>query len=235
MLRLLLATYFSIHAVAFAASTPLPAHYDLRDTPGALRPVKNEGQCGSTWAFPANTAMEYAIFKQEGLQVTLSEQFILDCDSAGSSCEGGWDATPFVVSNGVVLESDYPYTGTDETCKSVPIFRKATSWGYADPANSEAMANTEAIKTALLQYGPITAGIYASEAFSSYSSGVFNQCDSSQGINHLVSIVGWDDAGGYWIIRNMWGSAWGEQGYARIAYGCNQVGTSAAFVVYTNG
>lgn len=109
---------------------------------------------------------------------------------------------------------------------------KIDSWGYVGSANG--VPSVDAIKTAIYQYGPVAVAVAADSYFQSYTGGVFNRNSSSQ-VNHAVVLVGWDDSQQCWILRNSWGSGWGESGYMRIKYGVNQVGYGATYVVYKGG
>jgi hypothetical protein len=135
---------------------------------------------------------------------------------------------------GAVLASADPYTGTNSKCSATynhPY--RLSSWAYV--ASEEAVPSTTAIKQAIYTYGPISVGVYAGPKFQAYSSGIFNTNENGT-INHAVVLVGWNDnlpAGpGYWILRNSWGTTWGQSGYMYIAYGINQVGYAANFIEY---
>jgi hypothetical protein len=138
---------------------------------------------------------------------------------------------------GAVLNASKPYTGTDSSCGG-PYNHpyKLTNWAYV--GSEEAVPTIDEIKQAIYTYGPISAAVYAGPNFQAYSGGIFNTNESGQ-INHAIVLVGWnDDLGpdnGYWILRNSWGTSWGESGYMRIRYGMNQVGYAANFIEYAGG
>jgi C1A family cysteine protease len=197
----------------------LPLKFDLRESLG-LTPIKNQGACGSAWAFITTAAMETAIKRAQGKEVNLSEDFLMQCAPDPVPCGGGTaDFFTMAVDPGVVLAEDF--TGS---CQSAPIFAKAKA---AVPVSTDA-----AIKQATFDYGTVATTVYASSAFLSYSGGIFNQCDNTGGVNHVVQIVGWDDEAKNWIVRGSWGPQWGENGYMRIQYGCNQIGSEAAYLSY---
>jgi hypothetical protein len=93
----------------------------------------------------------------------------------------------------------------------------------------------DAIKNAIYNYGPVAAAVCVDRYFQAYTGGIFTDPVPCRQVNHAIVLVGWDDAGGYWILRNSWGTSWGEQGYMRIAYGTSQVGYAANYVVYGGG
>ena len=86
----------------------------------------------------------------------------------------------------------------------------------------------EAIKAAVYQYGPVSVGVMADNNMQSYKSGIFSKCAKGQ-LNHAVNIVGWGP--GYWVVRNSWGTQFGEKGYIRMKWGCNGIGTAAMYMI----
>ncbi|HHZ20789.1 MAG TPA: hypothetical protein GX391_09830 [Firmicutes bacterium] len=210
----------------------LPSRFDWREQ-GGVTPVKNQGNCGSCWAFAATGVLECNIKIKDKTTVDLSEQYLVSCNSDGWGCNGGWWPHKYHVSPGAVLESCFPYQARDVACKSSCAHPyKIDSWGYVGSANG--VPSVDAIKTAIYQYGPVAVAVAADSYFQSYTGGVFNRNSSSQ-VNHAVVLVGWDDSQQCWILRNSWGSGWGESGYMRIKYGVNQVGYGATYVVYKGG
>ncbi|GMR35909.1 hypothetical protein PMAYCL1PPCAC_06104, partial [Pristionchus mayeri] len=208
----------------------IPDSFDWRDK-GAIGDVKDQGYtCGSCWAFTAVGALEtHTKIKHGGNLVQLSEQNLIDCNTqSNGGCRGGWTPNAYVFvksNNGIDTEPSYPYTGTDDRCAFSADKVGGHSTGFVQiPAGNE-----EAMKVAVATIGPLSVSIDASSrAFSSYASGIYDDssCDSTKH-NHAVLIVGYgSDAmqGDYWIVKNSWGSSWGEGGYVNIARGKNQCG-----------
>jgi C1A family cysteine protease len=224
-------------------SVSYPATFDWA-AQGKVTSVRNQGACGSCWAFGTVGAMEAAIKIQTGQSVDLSEQFLVSCNNSGWSCNGGWWAHDYHTNRlglnqntiGAVLESDMPYTATNGTCSTVinhPY--KLASWysiaGYTVPS-------VDSIKTAISTFGPVAAAVCVGSGFSSYRGGVFSTDESAAcngGVNHAIVLTGWDDTTQSWVLRNSWGSGWGEAGYMRIKWGTSNVGYAANYVVYNAG
>ncbi len=221
----------------------IPAAFDWRDL-GGCTPVKNQGGCGSCWAFSTVGPLECNILIQDGIEVDLSEQFLVSCNYNGWDCEGGWfahDYHQFRVdpcdSVGATLEEYFPYVAWDVACGCpYPKPYKIEDWAYVGP--SYGMASVTDMKLAIMEYGPISVGVAANGAMQSYGGGIFNGCDEEYEINHAVVLVGWDDnqaSDGIWIMRNSWGQWWGEDGYMRMPYGCSRIGYAANYVNYAGG
>jgi cathepsin L len=206
------------------------AQFDWTNQNG-VTPVRDQGGCGSCWAFGTHGAFEgsYAILNQT--MIDSSEQDTLDCSGAGS-CAGGWWAFQYLIDTGSAKESDYAYVAVKGACKSVTRPYKAKAWGYVD--STVEIPSVVAIKQALCEYGPLAIAVYASPAFQAYTSGVFNE-KAQNDINHAITLVGWDDAKKAWRIKNSWGTGWGEAGFMWIAYDSNKVGYAAAWVQATAG
>ncbi len=222
-----------------SASVNVPASFDWRaQISGGLPPIRNQGGCGSCWAFATVGAFECAIKIKDGNNVDLSEQYLVNCNHNGYGCAGGWwchDMHTNVADNcggvGAVLEVNDPYMAADGAC-TCPFQHdyKLDSWSYI---GAQWSTPTDAqIKQAVMTYGPVSVAIYAGPAFQAYGGGIFNACEAGQ-INHAVVIVGWNDSSNVWIIRNSWGPYWGEGGYMRIHYGCNSIGYNATYVNYS--
>jgi hypothetical protein len=199
----------------------LPDSVDWRHK-GAVAPIKNQGQCGSCWAFSAVGAVEGVNKIVTGELVTLSEQELVDCSNNGqnSGCNGGMmdDAFAFIAGNGGIdTDADYPYTARDGRCDLAKKARRAVSIdGFEDVPRNDEMSLQKAVA-----HQPVAVAIEAGgREFQLYESGVFTgRCGTS--LDHGVVAVGYgtEDGSGqeYWLVRNSWGADWGEAGYIRMA------------------
>jgi C1A family cysteine protease len=226
----------------FVKTTPrlsLPSYFDWRDS-GGCTSIKNQGSCGSCWAFGTVAPLECNILIQDGVEVDLSEQWLVSCNQDGWGCSGGWWAHDYhqwktdpCGDNGAVLEEYFPYTATDATCNCpYPHDYWIDSWAYIGSGDIPAVDD---IKQAIMDYGPVSVALCVNSAFQAYTGGIFSGPTCSD-INHGVALVGWDDSqgsNGVWFLRNSWGPGWGENGYMRIEYGVLDVGYGACFVDYT--
>jgi len=200
--------------VVHLQSDSLPNDVDWRNN-GAVTDVKDQGQCGSCWAFSATEAAEsyYFLTKQGGLP-TLSPQQVVSCDPYDYGCNGGWPYDAFTYLKGVggqESEAAYPYTsggGDTGTCQFSAGSIVAKVRGYNSVSGGE-----NGLATALGS-GPPSVCV-AAEDWYSYTGGVLRSC--SGGVDHCVQAVGYTSD--YWIVRNSWGADWGESGYIFIARG----------------
>lgn len=214
---------------------PTEAKFDWRDY-NIVTPVKEQGTCGSCWAFTAMSAFESSTLYHNRLSVKRlgrfangSEQNILNCSNAGS-CQGGWYGLAFqyLTEKGTSLEKLSPYKGVDETCQTnIETPLKATAWGYVKEDGGQ--PSVEEMKQALCEHGPLAVTVTVTPLFTAYTGGVFSE-DNQETTNHAVTLIGWDDTNNAWLIKNSWGTGWGEQGYMWITYGSNNIGYAAAWV-----
>ncbi len=217
----------------------LPDAFSWCDS-GGCTPVKNQGSCGSCWAFGTVGPLECNIKLKDKVTVDLSEQWLVSCNSDGSGCGGGWWAHDYhqwktdpCGGTGAVPEASFPYMASDVPCNCPhPHDYLIDDWAYV--GTSYGVPPVASIKQAILDYGPVSVTVYVNSAFQAYTGGVFNGCESED-INHGVVLVGWDDnqgTAGVWIMRNSWGTGWGEGGYMLIPYDCSNIGYAACYVDY---
>lgn len=241
-------------AAEAAASLPLrgalPTAYDAR-TLGIIPSVRDQGSCGSCWAFGTVGVMEVAVKLGGGPLSDLSEQFLVSCNRDDWSCSGGLTASKYHFNTpgysqtaaGAVLESVKPYTASNGSCPS--NYSKAyTATGWQFLTGSEwTMPTNDAIKNAIMTYGAVTAGVCVDNGWSSYTStsGVYSSSSNVCGgyTNHQIVLVGWNDSTQSWILRNSWGPSWGESGYMRIKYdpagSTSRVGEGTSWIRYGSG
>nr|AAR92154.1 putative cysteine protease 1 [Iris x hollandica] len=199
--------------------TAVPATMDWR-TKGAVTPIKDQGQCGSCWAFSAVAATEGITKLSTGKLISLSEQEVVDCDvtSDDQGCNGGEmdDAFEYIIKNkGITTEANYPYKAADGTCNT----KKAASHAASITGYEDVTVNSEAALLKAAANQPIAVAIDAGDfAFQMYSSGVFTG-DCGTDLDHGVTLVGYgatSDGTKYWLVKNSWGTSWGEDGYIRM-------------------
>ena len=205
-----------------------PTAWDWR-RPKRVTPVRDQKQCGSCWAFGTVAAYESSyLIRNNLLAADASEQGVVSCSGAGS-CAGGWWAYDYFIGKGNPTEAVYPYTATNGTCRArAPVTYRAVTYGYVSPSGG--IPTVLQMKAALMKYGPLSIAVYVSPAFGAYTGGVFNE-RATGAPNHAVTLIGWNDAKKAWLIKNSWGTWWGEQGYMWIAYDSNSVGDGAAWVM----
>ena len=192
-------------------------------TKGVVNPVRDQGQCGSCWAFAttANAESVWAISK--GQLLDLSEEFLVDCATGAGyynmGCNGGQpdSALKYMINNGQCSEASYPYTSgvtkTAGTCK------KCTSAGVSFSSCSDVTPKDQVALKGAVAVGPVVIAIEAdTRYFQSYTSGILDSTACGTSLDHAVEIVGYGTENGmdYWKVRNSWSSSWGEGGYVRI-------------------
>jgi cathepsin F len=184
-------------------------------TKGAVTKVKDQGRCGSCWAFSATAAIEsYAkLSGKYGLEV-LSAQQINSCDKRDGGCNGGNTETAYGYvkgAGGIEKDSDYPYTsggGSTGSCKFNSGRVAVTISGYSSHSRGESSLEKA------LNEGPASVCLAAS-SWQSYRGGILKRCDNN--VDHCVQTTGYTSEA--WVIRNSWGTGWGESGYLRLQRG----------------
>jgi C1A family cysteine protease len=199
--------------------TNLPKSIDWRDK-GAVTPIKNQGECGSCWAFSATGSLEALNYITSGKLISFSEQQLVECSGAFGNfgCGGGLMdfAFNYTAVYGIESESNYPYKGStlNNNCKfdmTKAVFKNS---GFVDlPKN-----NSKQLAAAVALH-PVSVGIDAnSQQFMLYGGGILDIPDCGYSLDHGVLVVGYGTEAGkdYWIVKNSWGTSWGENGYVRM-------------------
>jgi len=220
----------------YVQGSSLPASVDWRQK-GYVNAVKNQGQYGDCYAFATTAALEGQYKKKTGQLVSLSEQQIADCSQAyGNKAGNGGNpqnSFDYVKDHGIAYENDYPYIAKDEQCKKVSVSPVKVS-GYTEIAQNDEASLTNAVASV----GPIPVAIDASlHSFQFYSSGVYSDSKcSSTNLDHAVTVVGYGTNKGqnYFIIRNSWGTTWGEEGYMRMMRNGKNFCGVATYACYPN-
>lgn len=221
-----------------------PAKLDWT-TLGATTPVKNQGHCGSCWAYSTTETIESALYMHTGHLVELAEQQVISCDPYDNGCNGGDipSALEYVKSNGgITRESKYPdtsaATGVTGQCDKTEISNtvRVTSWKFAIPECTAEQCNNQdenALMAQLHANGPLGICVNA-ETWPEYTGGIkTGSCPGGwYDLDHCVQLVGYDNTHSppYWKVRNSWTSNWGENGYIRLAMGSNMCGVASEAV-----
>ncbi len=221
----------------------LPATLDWR-TQNAVTAVKDQGNCGSCWAFAAVGCLESAAIRQGNFPPTLdlSEQDIVSCDTGDMGCEGGLfnTAVNYLTSSGVVDESCDPYRqGMESVQVACELCGGSPARTYTTGANGSVSQDVDSLKQALNDYGPIAVGFNVYNDFMYYKGGIYQHTTGNYDGGHGVLIVGYDDTNQCFIVKNSWGTYWGEQGFFRIAYtevtSATQFGQDAIWMSFGSG
>uniref|UniRef100_A0A3Q1GZ89 Cathepsin K n=1 Tax=Anabas testudineus TaxID=64144 RepID=A0A3Q1GZ89_ANATE len=198
----------------------LPKSVDYRKK-GMVTSVKNQGSCGSCWAFSSAGALEGQLAKKTGQLVDLSPQNLVDCVTGNEGCGGGYMTTAFEYvhqNGGIDSEEAYPYVGEDQPCRYNSSGMAAQCKGYKEIP----VGNEHALAVALYKAGPVSVAIDAMQSsFQFYQRGIYYDPNcNKEDINHAVLAVGYGvTAKGkkYWIVKNSWGETWGNKGYILMA------------------
>ena len=198
---------------------------DWRDHTGVVTPVKDQGQCGSCWAFSATESVESAYVIAGNTTVVMAPQELVDCSKgmfSNHGCSGGWYyyAWKWLGDHKSMRESDYPYTSGVDGKETKCAYDE--SKGVTNVSSYQQVKGTENIKAALEQQ-PVSVAVSAgNNVFRNYTSGVVTEADGCPTrVDHAIQAVGWGNDGtqDYYIVRNSWNTTWGDKGYIKIATG----------------
>jgi C1A family cysteine protease len=211
--------------------TAVPATFDWRNMNGNgtsyVTPIRNQEQCGSCWAFAAAAGLEsYTLMTQNipNTNLDLAEQILISCQNP-NGCSGGWpsQASAYIKSTGLPLEACFGYMAHDaqDGAYSVYCSDACANWQnstYKILDYGSVSFSVSAIKDALVNSGPLVTTFNVYSDFYSYNGGIYAYTTGTYEGGHAVLIVGYDDVNQYFIVKNSWGSGWGESGYFNIAY-----------------
>lgn len=202
-----------------------PRNWDWREWK-CVSSVKKQRDCGSCWAHAACASAESAMLIEDAVELDISEQWLLDCTfNDGKNCDGSYEILAFPYMDGLlkdecnqtgmVLEEDKPYQGEEGNCNCPhPRIESLESWSLVVPWDDET------VKNVIYETGPVSRAFLHTANIKNYDGGVLQDCGGEWETAHAILIVGYNDDGGYWIIKNSKGTGWGEDGYMRMAYDC---------------
>ncbi|KAK9048946.1 hypothetical protein SSX86_032087 [Deinandra increscens subsp. villosa] len=208
---------------SYQNATDIPKSIDWREK-NAVTPVKNQGACGSCWAFSAVAAVESINAIRTGQLVRLSEQQLMDCDTSNGACNGGFMCSAFNFirdHGGLATEESYPYKGEKQTCDKAKFGHHSVTLDgneYLPLKDEEAL-----LKSVAHQPVAVTVDAVSSMDMMFYKEGVFNGPCGVQMVHGVLAVGYGETPEGlkYWIIKNSWGDHWGEKGYMRLQRGVN--------------
>jgi C1A family cysteine protease len=210
-------------AMTTMAETP-PTSLDWNNHAGNyVTPVRDQGNCGSCWAFATAASLESATLIANltpDINLDLAEQILVSCSPAGD-CGGGYIdvASDYLLDPGLPMETCFPYSATNGFCGNACLNWQESAYRIAEWRWVATTSPTvSSIKNALYTYGPLVTTMSVYSDFYTYTGGVYSRVGGTYRGGHGVLIVGYDDPGQYFIVKNSWGTGWGESGFFRIAY-----------------
>ena len=213
--------------IEYITDKDVPENFDSREQwPDCVQPIRDQGSCGSCWAFAATTtfAWRLCITTQGEKNFMLSPQDLVSCDENDFGCNGGSmvNSWKYLLENGVVSDTCYPYesgTGSVPACRQTCVNQE--EWVKYKAADSNVFYGPDAFKEEIQKNGPVHTHFEVYNDFFDYAGGIYRHVSGGLAGWHAVPIIGWgvEEGTNFWIVQNSWGDAWGEKGYFRIAEG----------------
>jgi len=212
-------------------SNDLPDNFDSRTKwPSCIHPIRDQGQCGSCWAFGASEALSdrFCIASNQSINTVLSSQYLVSCDSTDFGCNGGYldHAWKFLENSGIVTEKCWSYKSGGGAVPKCNTFKSCEDGSpvknyFVKKGTSKTFGGEAAIKNEIYTNGPIETGFTVYQDFMSYKSGIYEHKSGGVLGGHAVKIIGWGVEGGikYWICANSWNTVWGDSGFFKIKQG----------------
>ena len=226
----------------------LPDSFDWRNVSGVnyLSPIRNQGNCGSCYAFGSMAMLEarIRIITNGSVQPVFSTQDVVGCSNYSQGCDGGFPyliAGKYAEDYGVVEEECFPYLGRDSACLTNQNCIRYYSTKYYYVGGFYGACSEEGMKMELVKNGPFSVSFEVYNDFENYKGGIYQHTALKDGFNpweitnHVVLIVGYGEDNGqkYWSVKNSWGTEWGEGGYFRIARGTDECSIESMAVAVT--
>jgi len=225
-----------VHYQPTESHLAIPDSFDARKywpQCSTIKTIRDQGSCGSCWAFGAAESFSDRYCIATGDSVTFSPQFLVDCFNDSDGCNGGYTDLTWMalMKQGITSDDCLPYLGKDDDCRDTCSDHTPMKLRYAKSAYSpyvafDVNATVRAIQEEIMANGPVETAFYVFTDFMSYSNGVYHRTTTSVDGGHAVKIIGWgvDEASKepYWLIANSWGEDWGEDGFFRIRRGTDE-------------
>eukprot|EP00762_Andalucia_godoyi_P002432 ANDGO_02713.mRNA.1 Cathepsin B-like cysteine proteinase 5 len=237
MLKINEAKFNNVPSVAMHLDA-VPTNFDARTQwPNCIHPIRDQQQCGSCWAFSASEALSdrFCIQSNGKVNVVLSPQWLVSCDTSSLGCQGGYlDTTwEYMESTGLPTDSCVPYTsggGDSGSCPAKCTDGSAPTFYKVKAGSSTHLPDVGTMQSNLMTYGPIQVAFQVYQDFMSYKTGVYKHTSGDLLGGHAVKIVGWgvDSNTPYWLVANSWGTSWGQAGFFKIIRGRNECGIESS-------